>query len=108
MGKKRYEQLKDERENFLLRARRCSELTLPLVIRDEYHNKDTSDISFEQPLSSLGARGVNNLASKLLLALLAPNAPFFRLLLDSKAKREIQGMDEVQNEIDRSLADIER
>ena len=108
MGKKRYEQLKDERENFLLRARRCSELTLPLVIRDEYHNKDTSDISFEQPFSSLGARGVNNLAANLMLSLFPTNIKFFRLLVSDNAFEQFGDQaEQIKAEVDESLSVIE-
>jgi hypothetical protein len=39
----------------------------------------------ETPFQGVGARGTNNLASKLLLALLPPNAPFFRLNIDKYA-----------------------
>ena len=109
MGKKRYQQLKDERENFLLRARRCSELTLPLVIRDEYHNKDTSDISFEQPFSSLGARGVNNLAANLMLSLFPTNLKFFRLLVSDNAFEQFGDQaEQIKSEVDQSLSVIEQ
>ena len=109
MGKKRYNKLKEERENFLLRARRCSELTLPLVIRDKYLNKDTGDISFDTPWQSLGARGVNNLASNLMLSLFPSSMPFFRLLVSDNAFEDFgDEMEQVKAEVDESLASIER
>ncbi len=108
MGKKRYNQLKDERESYLLRARRCSELTLPLVVRDKYHNKDTGDISFSSPWSSLGARGVNNLSSNLMLSLFPTNLKFFRLLVSDNAFEEYGDQaEQVKAEVDTSLATIE-
>ena len=42
-----------------------------------------------QPYQSVGSRGVNNLASKLLLLLFPPNSPFFRLSVDSETKKEL-------------------
>jgi len=109
MGKKRYNQLKDERESFLLRARRCSELTLPLVVRDQYNNKDTGDISFASPWSSLGARGVNNLSSNLMLSLFPTNLKFFRLLVSDNAFEEYGDQaEQVKTEVDASLATIEQ
>tara|TARA_R110002020_G_scaffold313271_1_gene528571 strand:- start:339 stop:1913 length:1575 start_codon:yes stop_codon:yes gene_type:complete len=108
MGKKRYNQLKDERESYLLRARRCSELTLPLVVRDKHYNKDTSDISFASPWSSLGARGVNNLSSNLMLSLFPTNLKFFRLLVSDNAFEEYGDQaEQVKAEVDTSLATIE-
>ena len=100
-----YTKCEVDRTPVLERARQAARLTLPTLIPDEGAGESTR---FVTPYQSVGARGVNSLANALLTSLLPPNAPFFRLLLDSKAKREIQGMDEVQNEIDRSLADIER
>tara|TARA_B100001248_G_scaffold260736_1_gene249818 strand:- start:3800 stop:5221 length:1422 start_codon:yes stop_codon:yes gene_type:complete len=47
----------------------------------------------ETPFQGLGARGTNNLASKLLLALLPPNAPFFRYQIDQRQLME-EGADE--------------
>jgi len=109
MGKKRYEKLKDERENFLLRARRCSELTLPLVIRDNNQSKDTGSLSYDTPWQSLGARGVNNLASNLMLSLFPSNVPFFRLLVSDNAFEQFgEQADEIKAEVDESLATIER
>jgi hypothetical protein len=57
----------------------------------------------------MGARGVNNLASKLLLALLPPNSPFFRLVVDYFAMAN-EGVDvaKVKSEIEESLAKVER
>ena len=68
------------RELFLDRARECSEVTIPTLIPDD---SETSSQKFSTPYQGVGARGVNNLASKLLLSLLPPNSPFFRLSIDS-------------------------
>jgi len=109
MGKKRYNQLKEERENFLIRARRCSELTLPLVVRDQHNNKDTGDISFNTPWQSLGARGVNNLSSNLMLSLFPTNLKFFRLLVSDNAFEEYgDEAEQIKTEVDASLATIEQ
>ncbi|KKL45796.1 hypothetical protein LCGC14_2352060, partial [marine sediment metagenome] len=43
-----------------------------------------------QPYQSLGARGVNNLASKLLLALLPPSQTFFRFSIDAEVKEQLK------------------
>ena len=70
----RYSQLETRREPFLTRARDAAKLTIPSLLPPSGH---TGHSKFSTPAQSLGARGVNNLASKLLLALLPPNSPFF-------------------------------
>jgi len=103
-AKERYNKLLHEREHFLKRARECSELTIPALIPDESF---TSSADLYTPFQSVGARGVNNLASKLLLLLLPPNSPFFRLAINGKAKQEVETQPELKTEIEKSLANIE-
>jgi hypothetical protein len=80
-------------------------LTLPALIPDE---GSTAGKKFSVPYQGIGARGVNNLASALLLSLLPPNAPFFRLVLDDAALKQVEGLPDVKSELERSLSDIER
>ena len=108
MGKKRYDQLAVERENFLERARECSRLTLPLVIR-ENRSGDRSIDSYETPWQSVGARGVNNLSSNLMLSLFPTNLKFFRLLVSDNAFEEYgEEAEQIKLEVDESLATIEQ
>ena len=104
-AKERYETLKADRQQFLDRARECSELTIPSLIPDEGHNS-TSELY--SPFQSVGARGVNNLASKLLLLLLPPNSPFFRLQVSGDAKKEMEQQPDIKTQVEKSLSDIER
>ena len=60
----RYNQYARDRELFLERGRDCAQFTIPTLIPDEGH---TSTSRFSTPYQGIGARGVNNLASKLLL-----------------------------------------
>lgn len=76
---KRYVQLQTERDPFLDRARDAAELTIPYIMPPSGH---TGSTYYKTPFQGIGARGVNNLASKLLLSLLPPNSPFFRLMID--------------------------
>ena len=75
-AKERYRKLKQHREHYLDRAQECSELTIPSLSNLMVLHPSTE---LYNPFQSVGARGVNNLASKLLLLLLPPNSPFFRL-----------------------------
>ena len=75
----RYEKLKKNRYMFLDRARECAALTIPHLMPPEGFN-DTSELV--TPFQSIGARGVRNLSSKLLISLFPPNQPFFRYSVD--------------------------
>jgi hypothetical protein len=70
----------------LERARDCAALTLPGLIPNQWINDQTA---IPEPYQSVGARGVNNLASKLLLALFPPGQPFFRLKLVDNLAEEL-------------------
>ena len=99
-----YISLESVRRPFLDRARDSSKLTLPYLIPEDGHN---SHSRIETPFQGIGARGVNNLASKLLLALLAPNSPFFRLNFDENVLRQEGATDEIITEMEAALQRVE-
>jgi hypothetical protein len=76
----RYSMLQRERNTVLTQARAAADLTIPGLIPQQGAS-NPHDIA-TQPYSSLGARGVNNVAAKLLLSLFPPERPFFRLDID--------------------------
>jgi hypothetical protein len=100
---KRYSQLEGERDTFLERGREAARLTIPTLLPDEGHS---SSSIYNTPYQGIGARGVNNLASKLLLALLPPNSPFFRLTIDDFDLQQIAG--DNRGQVEEGLARIER
>lgn len=73
----RYRQLEALRSPYLRRAERAAELTIPSICPKNGHNSTTA---LPLPWQSLGARGVNNLSSKLTLTMIPPGSPFFRML----------------------------
>jgi hypothetical protein len=73
-----YTTLSADRWSFLDRARTASQITIPSLLPEQGH---TGSSILPTPYQSIGAEGVNNLASKLLLSLLPPNSPFFRLVI---------------------------
>lgn len=77
----RYDQLAGERFTYHQRAIDCAKLTLPYLIPPLGHSLATR---YPTPYQAIGARGVNNLSAKLLLALMPPNVPFFRLSIDEQ------------------------
>lgn len=99
----RYEMLTTDRSPFLDRAERASELTIPFLFQER-----TTQI--REDYQSLGARCVNNLAAKLLLALFPPGAPFFKLAVDDFILESLQGgeNEDPTAEIEAALSKIER
>ena len=71
--------LDGSRSEVLRRAEQASKLTLPHVFPERGH---TETRELPTPYQSIGAMGVNNLASKLLLTLFPPTSPFFRFVLE--------------------------
>ena len=102
--KTRYSQLETLRQHYLDRARDSAEFTIPsLIPRDGYNNTT----EYHTPYQGIGARGTNNLSSKLLLALLPPNTPFFRLAIDEFTLAEIGG-GAAKGEVEAAMSSIER
>lgn len=93
------------RQRILDRAVRCAQLTIPSLFPDKWHMKDDA---LPTPYQGFGARGVNNLSSKLLLALMPPNQPFFRLTMDAQFKANIEQSGFDIQEMDDGLAKLER
>lgn len=105
-GKALYMRLESLRHSYLERGRDCARLTLPHLLPDE---GDQTGRKFPTPYQSVGARGVNNLASSLLLSLLPPNAPFFRFVIDPKAVKNLEAMSpKAKGEAEQSLSEMER
>lgn len=100
----RYQRLVSGRDPYLQRARDCSKVTIPTLIPDA-GEKDRG--SLKTPYQSLGARGVNYLASKLLITLFPPNSAFFKLEIDDLVLRATQGGPQIKAEFDSALVNVE-
>lgn len=100
-----YGKLESDRLNFLTRARDCSKYTIPTLIPPAGHSSATK---YYTPYQGIGARGVNNLASKLLLALLPPNSPFFRLQIDDFTLEQLTKQEGMRAQVEEGLNKIER
>ena len=59
-----------------------------------------------QPYQGIGARGVNNLASKLSLALMPPNSPFFRFMVEPYTLRDMAADDAARTEVEQQLVNM--
>ena len=103
----RYEALTVDRQPYLDRARDCSALTLPYLIPRD----DTPDGKRLPSLyQSVGANGVTNLASKLLMTMLPPNEPCFRLRVNNMVmEKEAEAEDkEFQTKVNKALSRVEQ
>lgn len=106
-----YQRLKERREPFLRRAYRASKLTIPSLLPERREGGVTRHDELPTPYQAVGARGVNNIASKLLLSLLPTSQPFARLVLDPRLRADLEAEDpegEILTEVEESLAEIER
>lgn len=98
-----YMDLECRRSPFLSRGRDCSKYTIPALLPPDGHNGYNG---LYQPFQSTGARCVNNLASKMMLALFPPTRRFFRLVLSDKLKKDL--LPGEQSEIEVALTQIEQ
>ena len=104
-AQERYAALSSQRSQFLEVAVTCSMLTLPYLIKMD--NSGTDHKRLPTPWQSIGAKSVVNLAAKLMLALLPPQATFFKLQInDAKLGEELDPM--MRSELDLGFSKMER
>ena len=100
-----YQKFEIDRESYLERARESADLTIPHLYPPKGYNANTQ---YSTPYQSVGSRGVLNLASKLMLALFPPQAPFFRIDVDELVYKKLQGDPEEKKLLEQGLAKIEK
>lgn len=94
VGEKRYKDLEGKRRFYLEAAKDCCRYTLPCLLTF-FEESSYSWGDIETPYQAIGARGVNNLASKLLTAITPINVPMFRLSIEDDILRQArEGADE--------------
>jgi hypothetical protein len=101
----RYNALTPARQPYVDRARQMAKLTIPMLFPEE---GQTTTAHYPKPYQSIGARGVKNLAAKIVNALFPPNASYWRYELDPDSKRELENQPEVKTKFEASLALIEK
>lgn len=104
-AKSRFMQLHSKRQEVIRRAEAAAKVTIPSIFPPQPHKNNAR---LRTPYDGLGARAVNHLSSKLVLALFPPNTAFFRLSLEEEVNDalEADGLD--LEEIREKLAKIER
>lgn len=101
-AKAKYSQLETTRFPALNRARESAKVTIPTLMPQAGHNNSTKYVT---PYQSVGARGVNNLASKLLLALMPANTAFFKLQVDDAVLTQFGA---ARGDVELALSSMER
>ena len=104
-AKSRYAKLEGDRRPYTDRAEKCAKYTIPMAFPKD---TDSSSTNYETPYQSIGARGVNNLTSKLMLALFPPNAPFFRLALGDDIENALGDDSATKQQWEEALSKLER
>lgn len=97
-----YEAATSDRDPYLRRARDCAKLTIPSLMPELNTN---GGIRLQTPYQSVGARGVNNIAAKLILALFPPNHPFFRLDVEDQI---LEKLGSSRGDAEEALSEIEQ
>lgn len=99
-----YDRLANERAPYVTRAENNATYTIPAVFPKESDNGSTN---YATPYQSVGARGVNNLAAKMLLSLFPVGEPFFKLAINEFALKQV-GDTEVVQQANIGLSLVER
>lgn len=87
----KYKAWQSERSPYLEEAWRSASLTIPSLVpntQDVLQRSATTKVVLAKPFQSLGARGVNNLSSKLLLTLFPPTSPFLKYVISAQLQEE--------------------
>lgn len=101
---KEFTRLETKRQPYLTRAWDAAELTIPFLL--PRNGNLTQDLP--TPYQGIGARGVNNLSAKLLLALFPANAPFFKFEIDDFTLQELTQRPDSRAKVEAGLAAMER
>lgn len=99
-----YERLKNDRAPYETRAQNCAQYTIPSLFPKESDNASTD---YTTPWQAVGARGLNNLASKLMLALF-PMQTWMKLTISEYEAKQLLDDPEGLAKVDEGLAMVER
>jgi len=100
-----YERLKNDRNDYIVRAESCAKYTIPALFPKDSDNGGTN---YETPWQAVGAKCVNNLSSKLMLALFPVGAPFFKLNVSEMEVKQVSDDPSAIQQITQGLSMVER
>ena len=104
-AKTTYERLKNDRNDYVVRAESCAQYTIPSLFPKDSDNGGTA---YTTPWQAIGARGLNNLSSKLMLALFPVGAPFFKLNVSELEIKQVSDDPSAIQQITQGLSMVER
>lgn len=99
-----YDRLKNDRQPYETRAENCATYTIPSLFPKDSDNASTD---YTTPWQAVGARGLNNLASKLMLALF-PMQSWMKLTISEFEAKNLVGDTEGLAKVDEGLSMVER
>lgn len=103
-AKASYDRLKTDRAPYETRAQNCAKVTIGSLFPAE---SDNSSTSYTTPYQAVGARGVNNLAAKVHLALF-PLEPWMKLKVSEWQAKQLLGNPEDLAAVEAGLSMVER
>lgn len=103
-AKATYDRLTNDRRAYETRAENCAQYTIPSLFPKESDNESTD---YTTPWQAVGARGLNNLASKLMLALF-PMQSWMKLTISEYEAKQLVGDPDGLAKVDEGLSMVER
>lgn len=100
-----YERLKNTRNDYITRAESSAQYTIPSLFPKD---SDNSGTNYTTPWQAVGARGVNNLSAKIMLALFPVGAPFFKLNISEMEAKQMVTDPQALQDIAQGLGMVER
>lgn len=102
---KAYARGESTRSAYLRRGRNCAAVTIPSILPPEGASGDTE---LPTPYQDIGARGLNNMAAKLLQVLFPANQPFFRHAMDDFMVQKVTGKEGMRAAVEEALDRYDR
>ena len=102
-AKTAYNRLTNDRAPYVTRGENNAALTIPSLFPKD---SDDGSTDFTQPWQSVGARGVNNMANRMMMTSF-PLEPWFKLNVNSFAMKDLIEDPETYEEVEKVLGQIE-
>ncbi|UUB18448.1 head-to-tail connector protein [Salmonella phage vB_SalS_PC192] len=99
-----YDALKNDRNSYETRAENCAKYTIPSLFPKDSDNASTD---YTTPWQAVGARGLNNLASKLMLALF-PMQTWMKLTISEFEAKQLVAQPAELAKVEEGLSMVER
>ena len=99
-----YSKLESDRSPYIQDGIACAELTIPSL----FPKVLDGNAKLPTPYQSVGARGVNNLAAKMMLAVFPANTSIFRLKIEDEVLAQLSDRPNIRTKVEAGLASVER